>query len=315
MSQTPISFVDLIENETSNCPEDLVYLGLTHYNRDENSLAALEFFNRAAKLNSAEAKYYLGTIYYFGDCGREINYDKAADFLIQSYNQGYYDSLVPLGWLYEWGYNFSNTSFEITCAKDCYKIALNEHGIERAQKYLDDLLHPKEVIRKVRENTDAYSRLQKLVGLETVKNQIGAIKTRLIFDQKREEAGFSSAGQSHHFLYLGNPGTGKTEVARLMGEIYKDIGFLKEGHVVEVDRGDIVGEYIGQTAILTKEAIHKAIDGILFIDEAHMLCVPGSDRDYGLEAISSLVKAMEDYRDRLIVIFCWIPRTSSIHVT
>ena len=113
--------------------------------------------------------------------------------------------------------------------------------------------------------------------------------------------GLKTSQLSYHCIFTGNPGTGKTTVARIVAEIYKELGILKKGHLVETDRSGLVAEYVGQTAVKTNKIIDTALDGVLFIDEAYSL-ISNSENDYGKEAIATLLKRMEDNRDRLVVI-------------
>lgn len=142
-----------------------------------------------------------------------------------------------------------------------------------------------------------------LVGLKNVKNRVREISSVLLFDRIREIQELSTLGTSLHMAFTGRPGTGKTSVAAKIALVLRNLGYLTKGHISNVTREDLVGQYVGHTAPKTREQLQLASGGIMFIDEAHHLYKPDNERDYGSEAIELLLQVMENQRDDLILIF------------
>ena len=159
----------------------------------------------------------------------------------------------------------------------------------------------KERLRKLQEQLDS------LIGLQSVKKVIGEIQAFALIQKYRETLSLACEPMVLHTIYTGNPGTGKTTVARIFSRMLKEMGILQKGHTVEVERADLVAQYIGQTAQKTREVLQQASGGLLFIDEAYSLA-RGGERDFGKEAIDTLVKAVEDQRESLVVILAGYPK-------
>lgn len=156
-------------------------------------------------------------------------------------------------------------------------------------------LPPPEKIEDLKKELDNY------IGLGEVKREVNNLINMATVFKRREETGLPNADFSLHMVFTGNPGTGKTMIARLMARVYRSLGILSKGQLVEVDRSGLVAGYVGQTAIKTSKVIEKALGGVLFIDEAYALNGK-SENDFGQEAIDTILKAMEDHRDDLVVI-------------
>ena len=182
--------------------------------------------------------------------------------------------------------------------KDTKSNTPNKAGVikQNAAAEEDLELEPEETLEQLMEE------LNTLVGLKSVKQDLTNLINLVKIRKLREERGMKQPDITLHLVFSGNPGTGKTTVARLLAKIYKVLGVVSEGQLVEVDRSGLVAGYVGQTATQTAEVVESAIGGILFIDEAYTLIKGGDEKDFGQEAVDTLLKLMEDNRDDLIVI-------------
>jgi stage V sporulation protein K len=187
-------------------------------------------------------------------------------------------------------------------------IVLNSHKRNSLSKEFDETpVVPKVIPPEHTALKEIEDELGQLVGMEEMKRMIKEIYAWIYVNKKRDEMGLKTGKQALHMMFKGNPGTGKTTVARLIGKLFQKMNVLQKGHLIEAERADLVGEYIGHTAQKTRDLIKKSMGGILFIDEAYSLG-RGGEKDFGKEAIDTLVKHMEDKQHDFILILAGYSR-------
>lgn len=235
--------------------------------------------------------------------------DSVQEWVIQHFNKdlgaasissNFYDFYVSLGQAVLDYFLGNMEEIKMTVKNDIPVITIKEEDIQMSRS------------RNSSEELEEVNReLSEIIGLDEVKAYITSLQSLVAMQQKRREQGMKTATLSKHMIFTGNPGTGKTTIARLISRYMKAIGALTQGQLVEVSRSDLVAQYVGQTAPLTMSVIKSAIGGVLFIDEAYSLH-RGKDDAFGLECIDTLVKAMEDNRDNLIVILAGYKKEMSV---
>lgn len=262
---------------------------------------ALIWYQKAADQDHACAQCNLGLALEFGR-GAPVNYKAAMDWYQKSAAKGWSRSKYRIGLLYENGHGVEK---DLVTAKSWYEKAAADgyQDAKDALKRLEEAMKGCNVVvtTSAKYQGDPMKELDGMIGLAPVKAEVKKMVNFIAMQKARAAGGLKATNVSYHCVFTGNPGTGKTTVARIIAKVLNQLGVIKTDKLVETDRSGLVAKYIGQTAIKTNEIIDSALDGVLFIDEAYSLA-QSYENDFGREAVDALLKRMEDDRDRLVVI-------------
>jgi hypothetical protein len=236
----------------------------------------------------------------YGDVDNPKFINELTGFLKTYFNEGnlrFFYSYYPLSLCFRWVDNW------LVETKDPLTMPIDGIDFEHKPEFIETKTTPDRSILSPSKTLDQLlAELDGLIGLNSVKREVHSLVNLMRVRALQRQSGLPSPEVARHLIFTGNPGTGKTSVARLFAEICRALGVLPRGHLAEVDRSGLIGGYVGQTALKTQQVIQSALDGVLFIDEAYSLTQSKSETDYGAECVATLLKAMEDHRDTLIVI-------------